>query len=233
MRSCRRNLRIRAGGRQSQNGVIGIVERMDDEVRGARMFRIPLEDVFRNGGSLHRVPHGLLARTSRAEQRQRVQHRNFVVGGILLVQPFHRRGVGDVALVFVAGAKQDIDRFDEAPFPAGGRFRRARRCRRRETFEHAARGCDILLRPERVIETHRFAPVREREARIGLLRVAEGFGSRIEFEIVQGLHADKECRLRGAFRRRWKIDRAELAGSVRLRPGRRRAGDEQSNQSDA
>jgi hypothetical protein len=72
------------------------------------------------------------------------------------------------------GAEQHLDRFHQLALLAGGRLRAraaAVGASRSSTF---ARGGEILLRPERDVEAHRLAPVREREVGIGLLRFAEG-----------------------------------------------------------
>ena len=228
----RGNLRVGAGGRQRQDRVIGIVERVDDEMRRARMFRIALEDVFGNRRRLHRVPHRLLARPGRAEQRQRIQDRYLVIGRLLLVQTFHRRRIGDVARVFVAGSEQHVDGFDEPALLARRRLRRARGSGRRQPLERAAGGCDILLRPERMVVAHRLTPVSEREAGISLLSLAESLAGRIELEVVKRLHADEKRGLRRSFRGRRKTDAPKLAGGGGLRAGRHGPGEDNRDEGD-
>ena len=232
--SRRGDLRVGAGRGQREDGMVGIVERVDDEVRRARVFRIALEDVLGNRRRLHRGAHRLLARPRRPEKRQRIERRNLVIARVLLVQSFHRRGIGDVARVLVARAEQHVDRLDEPSLAACRRLCGAPGRGRCQPLEHPAGRSDILLRPQRMVVAHRFAPVGEREPRIALLRLAEGLGGRVELEIVQRFHPDEKSALRRAFRRRRKVDGAELAGRGRLGAGRRGpneiAGDDQGDE---
>ena len=199
--------------------MVGIVERMDDEVRGARMLRVAVEDVFGDRRGLHGIAEIAFTWPAESEQRQRIQRRDLVVGWILFVQPLHGRRVQDVARVFVARAVQHVDRFDEIALLAGRCFRGARRGRRREALEDFPRRGDVLLRPERMIEAHRLAPIGKHERRIRFLRFAEGIGSRVELEVVQRFHAGEERALCGPLRRRRELNRSELAGRS-LRRGR-------------
>src|SRR5207248_11435122 len=110
----------------------------------------------------------------------------------------------------VAGAVQRLERFDEHAFLARRLFRRPGRSRRRELLHRAARRREILLGPERMIEAHRLAPIREGEVGIRLLSLLKRFSRDIEFEVEESLDAREKRRLRGGFRRRRKMNCAKL-----------------------
>jgi hypothetical protein len=88
--------------------VIGIVERVDDVVRRARVLRVALEDLLRDRRSLHRVAGVADAGASGAEERQRIQARDFVVRRKFGVKLAHDAGVRDIARQLVAGAEQHV-----------------------------------------------------------------------------------------------------------------------------
>ena len=181
------------------------------------MLRVPPEDLLRDRRRLHRIPGVALAGARGAQQRERVEARNLVVVRIRRVHPLHGCRVRFVPRELVARAEQDVHRFDELALLPGRRFRGALGGRPCQPPEHTARGSQVLCRPERMVVAHRLAPVREREGGIGFLRLAEGVGRQIELEVVQRLGPREERRLRGGFRRRRKVDRAELSGGRRLR----------------
>src|SRR6185436_20910086 len=94
--------------------------------------------------------------------------------------------------------------------------------RLRSRGEPAERGegrVAILFPPERVVGSHRFAPVGEGERRIDALRFTERLGGVVVLEGVQEQHAADEGRLRRRRSGIRKADRAELR-----RRGRRAGG---------
>src|SRR5438309_519662 len=109
-----------------------------------------------------------------------------------------------------ACAAQRLERFDEHAFLARRRFRRPDGGRRRELLHRAARRREILLGPERMIEAHRLAPIREGEVGIRFLSLLKRFSRDLEFEVEESLDAREKRRLRGGFRRRRKMNRAKL-----------------------
>ena len=206
--------------------MIGIVERVNDEVRGARMLRIFREHLLRNRRGERLAAESLVGRPHGAEQRQRIPRRDFVIGRPLRIHRRHRVRVGVVARELVARrVEEDVDRLQERFLLRQLRLRLARVGRRRDLLEDLLRRLGILLRPQRMVEAHRLAPVRHREGRVGLLRALERVRGFVELEAVQILHALDERRLRGGVARIRERDRAEL-----LRTDRRRDRDERDRQ---
>ena len=114
-----------------------------------------------------------------------------------------RVGLGSVAVEDLGGGEPGL--FARRPglrLPLGGRGTEAR--------EHGARGRHVLLVPDAVRVRHRLAPVREGEAGVRLLRLAERGGGVVELEAVEELHPAKEGGLRGLVAGVGKDDDAEL-----------------------
>ena len=160
--------RVAAGGIEAAVGKRRKVVAVDDVVRDARVLRHLSEDRLENFCSFL-LPRVRLVRRHRERdtvQRECVEDRRLAVFRILRRQRGHRllegkktRDVVDrVRLVVI-----DAERLDVVPLSARRSFGGTSRGRWRELLERAACGRQILLRPERMVEAHRLAPVRERE----------------------------------------------------------------------
>ena len=213
----RRDLGVGVGGVEGQRRVVGIVERVDDEVRGAGVIRVLGEDPFGNRRGQRLAAEAGVARAHRAEQRQRVPGRHLVVVRPLLVHPRQGRRIRDVAGQLVAGAVVErLHRLEERLLLGQLRLGQPGLVRRGQLLERLLGLVEILLRPERMVVAHRLAPVGEREVRVGLLRLLEGDGGLVELEAVQRLDAGEERLLGASGSRRGEGDRAELlSGDVR------------------
>ena len=200
--------------------MLGVVERVDDEVRRAGVARILGEHSARDRGRERLSPEARIAGPYRAQQRQGVPSRDLVIVGPARVQLGQILGVRAVARELVVGAVvEEIDRLEQGALLRQSRFRDARCACRCERFEHALSGLAVLLRPERVVVAHRLAPVGEREARVEGFGFAKRDGGFVELEAVQRFDAFEEFRLRGGYARGLERDRAELL-RVRAREGR-------------
>ena len=87
----------------------------------------------------------------------------------------------------------------------------------------ACAACHIFVKPQRLIEGHRLAPVRQRKRRIDLLRGAKRVDGLFVAEAMQPQHAANEVRLRRRRAGVRKRDRAErrracAAGAAASRP---------------
>ena len=191
--------------------MIGVVERVDDEVRRARVLRILPIHLLDDRRRESLAAEALVAGPHRAEQRQRVEGGHLVIVRPLGIQPRHGVGVGVVARELVAWrVEQPIGGADE-----GLLLGRAGLCdsalqRRRDLLERALSGLRVLLRPQRVVVAHRLAPVGHHEVRIRLLRALERLGGLVELEAVKVLHAFEKRRLRAGRAGGRKGDGAEL-----------------------
>jgi hypothetical protein len=220
VRCGRRDLRVRACGRKAKRRMIRIVERVDDEVRRARMVRVLLEHLLYDGRRERLTAKTLVAGPHRAEQRQRIQRGDLVVVRRLFIHARHRVRVRLIARELVARrVEQLIDGFDVRLLLRQLCLREPAIECRRELAERLFRRVDIYLRPERMVVAHRLAPIGERESRIRLLGFPERFGRLVELEAVKVLHAFDERGLRRRGARGLKLNRAELR---RLRTGGRR-----------
>ena len=108
----------------------------------------------------------------------------------------HAIGVGAVARRLVAVAEQALDRVEIRLLARGRRLRLPRGRRRRQPAERRARLGEVLVEPQRLVVGERFAPVRHREAGIGLLRLPEAVDRVVVLEAVEKQHAADERRLR-------------------------------------
>ena len=79
VRRRRRDARVRARRGQRERRVIGIVERVNDEVRRARMLRVFREHLLGDRRGERLAAESLVGRPHGAEQRQRVPRRHFVI----------------------------------------------------------------------------------------------------------------------------------------------------------
>ena len=155
---------IRVRRLQAERRVIGIVERVDDEVRGAGMFRVSREHLLGNRRGERLAPEAPVRGAHRAEQRQRVPRRDLVIVRPLRVHRRHRVRIRDVARELVARRViQDVDRPEEGFLRRQLRLRLARVGRRRDLLEDLLRRVGVLLRPQRMVVAHRLAPVGHRE----------------------------------------------------------------------
>src|ERR1700736_6752967 len=104
VRCCGRDSSVHARGRERENGMIRIVEGVDDEVGGAWMVRIFLK-YFEGDRSCERLPakafvHG----PDRAQQGERVKNRDLVIVRPAVVEARHRIGISVVASQLVTGS---------------------------------------------------------------------------------------------------------------------------------
>ena len=107
--------------------VIGIVERVNDEVRGARMLRVLREHLLGDRRGERLAAEALVGRPHGAEQRQRVPRRDFVIVGPLRIHRRQRLRVRGVARELVARRViEDVDRLEERLLLRQLRFRLAR-----------------------------------------------------------------------------------------------------------
>ena len=101
MRSGWSDLRVGASRGQGEDGVIGIVKRVDDVVCRARMFRIGLENLQTDGCGESLAAKSAVGRANSAEKGERVQHVDLVIVLPFVVHPLHRLGISGVAGQFV------------------------------------------------------------------------------------------------------------------------------------
>ncbi len=116
---------------------------------------------------------------------------------VLVVRPrccdtSHRVGKRDVPRFLVAVAVEDLRRAHVRLFALGTRFRFSLGGRRRETGKNLQRGVAILLHPQRVIVSHRLAPVGQGEILVRSLSLAKRFGGQRILEVVQERDAELE-----------------------------------------
>jgi hypothetical protein len=87
------------------------------------VLRILLQNGFCDRRCLHvcaKVPSAV----TRSKQRERIECGGFVIVGILLVQPAHRRCVREIAVFLCTLSVENFDSGQIRPFPFGGRIRR-------------------------------------------------------------------------------------------------------------
>src|SRR3989304_9853974 len=118
--------------------------------------------------------------------------RLFAILGVPLVETGHRFLVGDVAGGFVPLAVELLDRFHvETLALRRGLFDPFLSCGA-QAAEDAAGGGDVLLRPQRMVVAHRFAPVGESETGVDLLGVLERLRSFLVPEVMERPHSSEK-----------------------------------------
>ena len=160
------------------------------------MLRIARQYPFGDPARLFAQRQGRVPARQDREQRQRVERLRFVVLRKLRRQRRHLIGIGAVARGLVAGPVERVDR-REIPLLARGSGLRCALLRRGSQLRQcrAARG-HVLMKPDRLIEGHRLAPVSERKRRIDLLRRAKGLDRVFIAEAVEPRDSAQEVSLR-------------------------------------
>ena len=174
-------------------------------------FGFSLKDRLRNGGGEGVTAEPRLAGTNGAEQQQRVEDRDFVIVRPLSMHLGHRLRVRHVAIPFFAWCvekivdRSDVGRFfrvsslGETPLPG-----------RRQPLECRPTRLDVDLGPERVVATHRLAPVGEREVGIDRLGLPKRLHRFIELKAVELLDPLDEGRPSAGCGRGLETNRLEL-----------------------
>ena len=108
----------------------------------------------------------------------------------------HAVGVRAVARRLVARTEHLLDRVQEPFLALSPGFGQTGGGRRREPAERLAPLGEVLVVPERLVEAHRFAPVRQRKRRIDSFRLAKRHDGVVIFEAVKEQYAADERRLR-------------------------------------
>ena len=211
-----RNAGVRARRGKRQRRVIRIVERVNDEVRRARMFRIFREHLLRNRRRERLTAEAAIGRSHGTQQRQRVPRRHFVIVGPLGIHGRQRLGVCGVARELLAGRViEHVNGADEGLFLGQLHLGQPLLQRGRNFLEDRLGRFRVLLGPQRMVVAHRFAPVRHHERGIDFLRALERHRGFIKLKAVKALDAFQEGRLRGGRAGSRERDGAEL-----LRPER-------------
>ncbi len=168
VRRRRRDLGIAARGRERQDGVVRIVERMQSVVGATRMVGLPAVDLLRDRSGLHPGPKGARRPAIRRaagigdpEQGERVECGRLQVVRVLAVDILHGRDVSPIARCLLALAVERLDGLDVASL-AWSDVRRVRKA-----GENLSPGVGILrIAPDRVIVRHRLGPIGHGEARL-------------------------------------------------------------------
>ncbi len=182
----RRNPGIDARRGQGEDRVIRIVERVNDEVGGAGMVRVVLKNLDRNRRCQRLPAEAFVRRPHGAQQGKSVENRHFVILGPAGVHARHRVRVGVVARQLVAGSIEElVHRFQIALFLFRVRFGEASFECRRQALQRFLGSSLVLLRPQRMVVAHGFAPVGQREIRIELLGFVERHSRLVELEAVK------------------------------------------------
>jgi hypothetical protein len=184
VRCRRRDLRISVGIAKAERRMDRIVVGMNQVVRRAWVVRILRVDLFDERGGPH-VDGKVASAVAGAEQRQRVERRDLIVGRILVVHALHRLGVGEIAREFLAGTVQAVERRHPVLFLRRRRFGDSALGRGRQPGQRRLRqiGCGLL--PHRVVVGHRLAPVRHREIGVRLLGLLERL---LRFVVLEAVH---------------------------------------------
>src|SRR5262245_41692013 len=104
-----RDARVSTRRGQRENRVLGIVESVNDVVRGARMVRVLLIDLERDRAGPRLEAITLLLRIDEPEQRKGIEGRAVEIVGITTIDLLHRGRVRGVARAFVAVTVQELD----------------------------------------------------------------------------------------------------------------------------
>ena len=189
------------------------------------MLGIAREDAFGDGAGFLPQRQCVIAARHDREERQRVERLRFIILWIFRGQRAHRIHVRLVAHGLVA---RPVERLDRGQIPLLTRRRRFRHTglgRRAEFCQRRPAGGDVLVKPERLIETHRLAPVGERKLRIDLLRRAKRLDRLFVAEAVKPRDAADKILLRrrcaGIGKRHGAERRTCAARAVRRRHRRR------------
>ena len=200
VRDGRNDLRVGERRLEGERRMHRIVERVNDVVRGARMVGVAPEHLHRERARLHLRPVRAVIRCPRrAQHRQRIKRRHFVVIGKLLVETLHGFHVRDPARAPLAVAPECLDGLEESFFTRRRRLGQARGRVRSESRQDLAWILRVLFAGQGVVVTERLAPVREREVRLGFLRELELRDRLLPAEAVQDRDGSQEVPLR--FRR--------------------------------
>src|SRR6202167_1301050 len=187
--------------------MIRIVERMDDEVRGAGMARGLLEYLQGDGSRQRLTPKPFVRGPHGAEQRDRIENCDLPIVRPPLVHPRHGFAVCVVPRQLVSWCVEEpVYRFLISLLRLRIRLREAAFARGLQALQRLPGRRQVDLRPQRMVITHGFAPVRQREVRIDLLRLMEGRRRLVELEAVQVLDSLNKLRLRSRRAGSRKID---------------------------
>lgn len=173
----------------------GVVEGVDDVVRGAGVQRVGLEDGLRDGGGLH-VDREVAAVVRGAEEGEGVEGGGVVVVRVLLREAAHCVAVAEVAGLLGAVAVEDLDGLEPVAFALGRDPREALGGGMGVLLQDGQRRVAVLLHPDRVIVGLGFAPIRHCEARVDLTRPPEPDGRVLVLEVVEQQETGLEVRLR-------------------------------------
>ena len=170
----------------------GIVVRVNQIVRRARMRRIPPQHVLHDGRRLHRRAQIRLATRAQAQEGERVQARPLEVGRVLLLYLRHRRLVGPSALLELALPVQGLHGPEIGPLPRISPSATASPVP--QPRQRCARSRGVVLAPDGVIVGERLAPIGHREAGVDSLRLPKRLGRICVLEAVeQGQSSEERC----------------------------------------
>ncbi len=173
---------------QAKHGVRRIIDTVNEVMRGAGMVGVGREYILRDSGGAQVI--GNMAYTGmHAEQREGVEQPHLVVVGPAFGHAGEVPEVGPVAFGLGPLAIENLQRvqpgaLDICAGPCGARL-----LGRRETVERGPRQVAVLLVPDRVVVSHRLAPVRHDEAGLQRLGLLEALQRGLILEQMQKQHA--------------------------------------------
>jgi hypothetical protein len=153
----------RAGGRQGKNGMIWIVEGMQDVMRCPRMVWFAAEYLLGDRGGLHPDPQGSRiagcsalrsAAVGQPEERQRMESGRLAVVRVLPMDPLHGGRICPIARRLLARTVECPDRVEI------GALARHNVQSVRQPGQHLPSGLHVLrVTPDRVVVGHGLAPI--------------------------------------------------------------------------
>ncbi len=210
-----RDLRVGPRRTQPQRRVHRIVVGVDQVMGGARVLWVVAKHLLHHRRRSH-VGRDVPALVGCAQQRHCVEGGGLVVVRILRVQAAHGVGVGEVARPLVAVAVQHLQRPQVVFLALGSCLSEPRLRCRAQPAQRSQRRLTVLLLPDRMVVSHRLAPVGEREVGVELLSLAKSLGGVGILEAVQQQNASQEGLLRS---RRAGVRELDPSQVRRLRAG--------------
>src|ERR1700752_320348 len=165
--SCvRRDLRVNPRRTQAQRRVSWIVVTMNQIMKQARMGAMIYPGLFHQTSRAHvcrNVPTGVCG----AKDCEPVESGAIYIFRIVCMQLGHSSLIADITLLFAAFSVEDLDRVEILLLTISLCFSSAFCGGWCEVVQCCARGLQILLHPDGMVEGHCFAPVSHGETRVG------------------------------------------------------------------
>ena len=179
-------------------------------MRHARMVRRALQHAVEDRpGLLLLGERRVGVERARRDQRQRVEHRRFMILRVCRVQLGHRRRISEHAGLVVLPRRLAVEGVDRGEVGALARIRRPAP-RRRERCLRLREVGRARRRPERMIIAHRHAPLRHGAARVGGGGLAKGARRLLIFERMEPAEPALDRRVGGGLAAGFERDLAEL-----------------------